>query len=1052
MLANGRKTLALFTLLSCLILLAGCGSSGGGGGGSGGGQGGDVDTDGDGLSDSVEINQSHTSPLIADTDGDGLSDADEFLGGGFNPLVAEVPQLLVEFVGDVDVSLTEALSNNCSASAVVTNATLEAQSSGYSRTDARSTRQAIEASASVTTTAKASAFPPSASAEVSATLSASYSNVQESSTSFTSSSSQTAQQTYESSNSRTCFDGTETTGGKVSMGFKITNPSTLAFDLNSINLTVLQRDRQDPTKFKTLATVEPLNSTTVLAPGTDTGTLAVTADVPARRAIDLFKNPSGLFFEVGTYDILDAEGRNYAFINQTTLSRTALVVMDFGGNKPAERYLVATNVDRNPDGTLAGVKMRRVMEILGKSYTTEPGDNMGTPTGNVLASLDGISYNAGNFQFWYVFGTPADLNDPDVNFEDIKLMPRDVINMVLVRDQDGDGLFDREEFLLHTDPNNTDTDGDGINDYDEAKVGWLVSVLGDSYQVHSDPAQADIDGDGLNDQGERDHVNGATDPYIADTDGDGQNDDVDTDGNNGAPAITFTDLTLRRQGPDVVLAGILGALTNISNVNIDWGDGSAAVNIDPPGSTYSLFQQHNFASSGAYTVTVTVTDSAGPNNVAARAFDVNWSAPFTYDNYHYGQGWQDVYHLRTLADVNGDGKDDIVGFGGTTTVAISTGTGFGAISIWNDNFGTAQGWAVGTHPRHVLDMNNDGCADVLGFSSGNTLVALSNCSDKFDTATQWSADFGVADGYDVAVHDRFLVDINHDDLPDIVAFKDKTYVALNTGSGFASTVEGHADFGTNGGWSAATQPRFVLDVDGDGNVDILGFFNDGPHVALGDGTTSFGAISAALVDNFGYTAGGWRVESHPRYLADVNGDGLPDIVGMGSAGVYVSWNTSTPGNPSFSPIQFMIEQFGYNQSWRINFTVPQFYGGLPGYDFYQFNSNPRYLMDMNGDGRADIVGFGGAAVLVSLSKPDNTFAPVVTWSNSFGGNIWQEPVQQVNVNCVLNSCRTDRYFRFSPRMLDDVNGDGVPDIVGFGPAAQQTRVEPGVSIVGPYTP
>jgi hypothetical protein len=43
-----------------------------------------------------------------------------------------------------------------------------------------------------------------------------------------------------------------------------------------------------------------------------------------------------------------------------------------------------------------------------------------------------------------------------------------------------------------------------------------------------------------------------------------------------------------------------------------------------------------------------------------------------------------------------------------------------------------------------------------------------------------------------------------------------------------------------------------------------------------------------LVRNYGYNAGGWRVDRHPRFLADVTGDGRADIVGFGYAGVYVS--------------------------------------------------------------------------------------------------------------------------------------------------------------------
>ena len=44
----------------------------------------------------------------------------------------------------------------------------------------------------------------------------------------------------------------------------------------------------------------------------------------------------------------------------------------------------------------------------------------------------------------------------------------------------------------------------------------------------------------------------------------------------------------------------------------------------------------------------------------------------------------------------------------------------------------------------------------------------------------------------------------------------------------------------------------------------------------------------SVVDNFGFNAGGWRVDRHPRFMADTTGDGRADIVGFGNAGVYVS--------------------------------------------------------------------------------------------------------------------------------------------------------------------
>jgi hypothetical protein len=50
----------------------------------------------------------------------------------------------------------------------------------------------------------------------------------------------------------------------------------------------------------------------------------------------------------------------------------------------------------------------------------------------------------------------------------------------------------------------------------------------------------------------------------------------------------------------------------------------------------------------------------------------------------------------------------------------------------------------------------------------------------------------------------------------------------------------------------------------------------------------FGWKPRLAVENFGYAAGNWRVDRHPRVLADVTGDGRADVVGFGDGGVYVS--------------------------------------------------------------------------------------------------------------------------------------------------------------------
>jgi hypothetical protein len=79
----------------------------------------------------------------------------------------------------------------------------------------------------------------------------------------------------------------------------------------------------------------------------------------------------------------------------------------------------------------------------------------------------------------------------------------------------------------------------------------------------------------------------------------------------------------------------------------------------------------------------------------------------------------------------------------------------------------------------------------------------------------------------------------------------------------------------------------LADTTGDGRPDIVGFGNAGVWVARSLAGGMFEA-PGLVVTNFGYEAGGWRVEQHPRLMGDTTGDMRSDIVGFGNAGVWVS--------------------------------------------------------------------------------------------------------------------------------------------------------------------
>ena len=720
-----------------------------------------VDTDGDArgpdanvapnaaLFDGNELSDRGTSPTLADTDGDGKTDFEEYDDPVRSQLIAEIPEVDISFEGDIDVRLNVAYEESFGQQTEYGTSMLQSQTTSTSRTRSDKTSQKL----SIEQTIKYNPLDFGGETKIG------FEYGWEQSTSFTESSSQTAQQEY----SRYLTDSvtrTETAAdGTISVGLRAKNTGVSSYELDGLGLTIVKFKpvrRNDATvpSFDTVATLTPDLGGVTLAPGDSSPLIRLAAEnVNAALIKEFLADPTTLYYETASFELLSASGLNFDFITEQTFARTAFVEIDFGANQ-IERYRIATNVQRDPDSNYVGVTLGAVMQtILDIPYTTI--ENPNAPGQMILASVRDKTSTVpeSNDEIWVVGTSGDDGGNALVSFDDIVVRAGDSVRLLFLRDGDRDGVYDLSEELFGSGDDSMDTDADGLSDREEIVDGWEIgpitnidgTTVTDTYYVFSDPNRADSDGDGLSDLEER---AAGTDPGNADTDGDGLADGFEVANDPGGEALAT------RVAPRLYVdkqSGSAGSGTSWNSAFVELRDALADVRARRLTTEKIDDAWEIWVAAGTYSP----TDSAGDRSIAFTLFH---DTPFgIYGGFVGSETKRDQRNSNPLinatelsGDLNGDDDaSDAETFEDNSYHVVTilppppaSGGGAGGITtdaVVIDGFTITAGNANGggsVDPAFLPHDNHGGGLFVLGGHSRleNLQIRLNRAADSYGTA------------------------------------------------------------------------------------------------------------------------------------------------------------------------------------------------------------------------------------------------------------------------------------------------------------------------------